>query len=102
MVYQDLTKNTNLAGETYNKLVSDCLDVFELLYNWDIHVKEGKPLQFVTWKKDEEIRDLLQSKSKGHNLLGKTLQTYLNSDPAFAGFNTCLIIKLCLIPVWFG
>lgn len=58
LVFQDESFNTNYSGFAYKKLVSDCLDVFELLYNWNHHKSEGKKLEFVVWKKESEISNL--------------------------------------------
>jgi hypothetical protein len=93
MVFQDLINKTKLAGEAYNKIVSDCLDVFEMLYNWESHIKDGKNLEIVTWVKNTELNTLSQSNSNKHKLLGQTLDTFIKEEPAFYDFEKCLIIK---------
>lgn len=93
MVYQDLINNTNLAGEAYNKLVSECLDVFELIFNWESHIKDGKNLEISTWSRQTEIYNLMQSQNKQHKLLGQTLDVFLQGETAFQGFENCLLIK---------
>jgi hypothetical protein len=93
MVFQDLVNNTKFAGDTYNKLVSDCFDVFELIFNWESHVKEGKPLKVSVWKRDEEILMLKNSSNKSHKLLGETLEAFLKGEAVFSEFESCLIIK---------
>ena len=93
MVYQDLVKPSNIAGDVYLKLISDCFDVFELIYNWETHIDDGKKLDIVTWERETEIQLLLKSKTIGHNILGKTLATFLAQDIQLSNFNECLIIK---------
>lgn len=60
LVYQDELRGTNLAGDAYKKLVSDCLDVFELIYNWNNHIREGKDLKIATWDREVETAILKQ------------------------------------------
>lgn len=93
MVYQDLINNTKLAGDAYNKLVSDCLDVFELIYNWNSHTSEGKNLEILIWHRETEIYNLINSKNVRHKLLGETLNTFLNGEEALKDFGKCCIIK---------
>lgn len=93
MVFQDLINHTKFAGGAYNKIVSDCFDVFELIYNWESHIKEGKNLEILTWVKNTELNDLLKSNSKKHKLLGETLNTFLKEEPAFHDFEKCLIVR---------
>lgn len=93
MVHHDLVKGTKLAGETYNRLVSDCLDVFELLFNWESHIKENKPLELDTWMRETELKKLDGSGNKKHKFLGDTLNTFLHAEDAFQGFEKCLLIK---------
>lgn len=93
MVFQDLINNTKLAGEVYNRMVSDCLDVFELIYHWDSHINDGKNLEIVTWNRETEIYDLKNSVNNRHKLLGQTLDVFLQGEAAFRDFEKCLIIK---------
>lgn len=60
LVYQDELNGTNVSGDAYKKLVSDCFDVFELLYNWNYHIREGKDLKIIKWEKETEINKLRQ------------------------------------------
>ena len=54
LVYQDELHGTNVSGDAYKKLVSDCFDVFELLFNWNNHIREGKDLKIVSWNRENE------------------------------------------------
>lgn len=69
-----------IAGDAYNRLVSDTLDVFELLYNLTFHQKrwdkEGLQLDIVEWNYDAQLPGL----KKGVPILAKALQNYFPSD----------------------
>lgn len=120
LVYQDELYGTNNSGEAYKKLVSDCFDVFELIFNWNSHVNEGKKLEIITWNretetsvlqrefqekkviKEQEIRRsnqenkiFLLQEVDGYkeNLVAETLSLFLN-DGIFKPFETIHIIKL--------
>lgn len=58
LVYQDELQGTNYAGDAYRKLISDCFDVFELIYNWNNHIRESKDLRIVSWNRDIETENL--------------------------------------------
>ena len=49
---KDELNNTNYSGDTYKKIISDCFDVFELIYNWNNHIKESRPLSIIKWNKE--------------------------------------------------
>ena len=77
-----------LDGDTiYHKIVSDCLDVGEIFFNFDKLTYED-PLthqnkhafEIVVWDKGNEIEKLRKSKLKEHRILGETLDMYLNQD----------------------
>src|SRR5436190_53949 len=55
---KDELNNTNFSGDTYRKIISDCFDVFELIYNWNNHIREGKPLTMIKWNRENEIEAL--------------------------------------------
>lgn len=61
LVYQDELNGTNVSGDAYKKLVSDCFDVFELLFNWNNHIREGKDLKIVSWDKETETEKLKEN-----------------------------------------
>ena len=67
------------AGLSYKRMVSDCLDVFELLYNWlynENHWKnEGYKLVFRVWTEES----LIQLKRQVP-LLGQPLDNYFTDD----------------------
>lgn len=82
--FQYLANEKNqLVGKTiYHQLVSDCLDVVELLFNADQHQDK---LKYTVWRKQEQLDgELLKSNNPSHVLLGKTLKLYMEQDnPGF-------------------
>lgn len=72
-------KDGTEAGLSYKRMVSDCLDVFELLYNWQYHEnhrkEESYSLSFRIW--DDEALVRLKKKTP---LLGEPLDKYFSDD----------------------
>ena len=85
----------NLDGNTiYHKIVSDCLDVGEIFFNFDKLTYEdsvthkNKPMfEIVVWDRQNEIESLKKSKLKEHRILGETLDMYLNQDAKAYNFD---------------
>ncbi len=81
---------SNLKGNSiYHQLVSDCLDVLQLLFNIkNEDVGFGKKIWFKEWKVRENI-DKLKAKGESHPnyLLGKSLQQIF-FDKTDTGFST--------------
>lgn len=125
LVYQDELHGTNVSGDAYKKLVSDCFDVFELLFNWNNHIREGKDLKIISWNKEDEIAilkkefiedrkkkeaelrrnqtesqslNLTQIKGFKEHLVGETLNLFLQTG-AFSQFNEIHIILLNNKPI---
>ncbi|WP_428656026.1 hypothetical protein [Runella sp.] len=125
LVYQDELNGTNVSGDAYKKLVSDCFDVFELLFNWNNHIREGKDLKIITWNGETETENLkrefkeekarkeaelrkLQNENQSLNLqqikgfkeylVGDTLDLFLKTG-AFAEYNEIHIILLNKRPI---
>jgi hypothetical protein len=77
LVLSDERNGTKYSGEAYKKIVSDCLDVFELVYNWNSHIKEGKELEIITWNKEPELDNLKKEYLKNKKVKEKEIK---NSD----------------------
>jgi len=76
--FKNIIKDKQLRGTTlYRKLVSDSLDVGELLFNAD-YIK-GQ-LQLVAWDPDTDLQRLRQSGNEQHRRLGEVLDLYLKQD----------------------
>jgi len=118
LVHQDELHGTNYSGDAYKKLVSDCLDVFELIFNWNTHIRENKDLKITSWNRETEIealrKEFFEDKIKRETelrrkqdenqslnlqeidgfkeyLVGETLNLFLQAD-AFSKFNEIHII----------
>jgi hypothetical protein len=76
--FKNIIKDKQLRGTTLDrKLVSDSLDVGELLFNAD-YIK-GQ-LQIVAWDPDTDLQRLRQSGNEQHRRLGEVLDLYLKQD----------------------
>ena len=75
----------DLDGKTiYHKLVSDCLDIGEILFNYD---KLADKLEIIVWDKKKEISKLENSSIDAHQILGQTLKMYLEQDAEAYNFD---------------
>ncbi|GHB67201.1 hypothetical protein [Persicitalea jodogahamensis] len=72
-----------LAGRTDEKLVSDTLDLAEMLFNSD-SLREN--LRVIVWDKDAEIAKMKAS-SDAHRRLAETLELYLQQDKESYNFD---------------
>ena len=67
-----------IYGRTiYHKMVSDTLDVAQLFFSYPN--MEDK-LEIIVWDRNKEIANLKNSHSTSHQLVGKTLEMFLNQD----------------------
>lgn len=69
---------------TYNRAISDCLDIFELLYSYEI-LSLGDSISIRTWDKNE-LKTLKESGHNGQKTFAETLESYGNNysgDPRF-------------------
>ncbi|MEM6842604.1 MAG: hypothetical protein AAF632_10300 [Bacteroidota bacterium] len=83
--FRNIVKDENLRGTTLDrKLVSDCLDVGELLFNAD-YIK-GQ-LQIVAWDPGIDLQRLKDSDNEAHRRLGEVLQLYLEQDARTYNFD---------------
>ncbi len=60
----------------YYEAVSHCLDVWEILFNYDVFKSK---LNIYKWKY-EAISELSDSENQGHRILGKSLNLFLQED----------------------
>lgn len=87
------TKDGNVvSGKDDEKLVSDALDLAEILFNID-SVKDK--IKIIVWDKEAEIEKLKNSSNKGHRQLAETLELYLEQDKE--SYNFDLLERLYLI-----
>ncbi len=72
------------AGPMYQKIVSDCLDIAEIFFNFHSHQTD---LKLVEWDKVTDIQIMLNSKQKEHRKYGSTLKMYLENVDDANSFN---------------
>lgn len=87
------TKDGNVvSGKDDEKLVSDALDLAEMLFNID-SIKDK--IKIIVWDKEAEIQKLKNTSNKGHRQLAETLELYLYQDKE--AYNFDLLKRLYLI-----
>jgi hypothetical protein len=87
------TKDGNVvSGKDDEKLVSDALDLAEMLFNID-SIKDK--IKIIVWDKEAEIEKLKTSSNKGHRQFAETLELYLDQDEE--SYNFDLLKRLYLI-----
>ncbi|WP_224998399.1 hypothetical protein [Cesiribacter sp. SM1] len=77
---RDLSDNT-----IYHRMVSQCLDVIELLYNFQKYQQAEKRLLIRRWNINEKLQQL--EAIPQHQLLANTLQLFLNYNNPQSPFN---------------
>ena len=87
------TKDGNVvSGKDDEKLVSDALDLSEMLFNID-SIKDK--IKIIVWDKEAEIEKLKTTSNKGHRQLAETLELYLEQDKE--SYNFDLLKRLYLV-----
>lgn len=82
------TQNNLKGNSVYHQLVSDCLDVMQLLFNTSENdIGAGKKIWFKEWKVKENI-EKLQSRGPGHahQLLARAFSLVFDKHVAQSGF----------------
>ncbi|HYC27961.1 MAG TPA: hypothetical protein VEB42_04080, partial [Chitinophagaceae bacterium] len=89
-------QKNNLEGNTiYHQLVSDCLDVLQLLFNTSgSEIGESKKIRFREWKVRENIEQLkVGGELHPHYILGKSLeQIFFDNTGSFTGLDSIFLI----------
>lgn len=75
------------AGLAYRRLVSDCLDLFEMIFNWEYHKNKKDNLIIKCWNVKEQLEVL----SKTSPIIGKALGLYMD-DNAFKGMEEIAMV----------
>lgn len=76
---------TGLDGNTiYHKIVSDCLDIGEIFFNAENYKDQNDPsknkIEIIVWDRVQELQKLKASPIKEHQIVGETLDMYLDQD----------------------
>jgi len=80
-----------IASKEDEKLVSDCLDLAELLFNYDTHREN---IKIVVWDKEKDLNSLKKS-SRKHLAYSDTLSLFLNQDKK--SYNFDLLTRIYIV-----
>ena len=78
-VLDELKDPKKVAGDAYNRLVSDTLDIFELLYNLNYHKSRwnnSRKISILEW----DMATHLPVLKRDVPILGHTIENYIKSD----------------------
>lgn len=79
--FEQITSSKKLSGITiYHKLVSEALDVLEIIANFS---KFTDDFEIIEWDMQADMSDMIQSSNVAHSRLGNTLQLYKSQDKKF-------------------
>lgn len=85
----EIVSKQQIGDTMYHKLVSDCLDMFQMLFD----MSDSGDITFMRWAKSTEIDLLKQAgKPREHKLLAETFTMFLEK-PRFANLNEIIFIK---------
>ncbi|MES2733082.1 MAG: hypothetical protein V4714_15140 [Bacteroidota bacterium] len=82
-----VNKEGHQHESVYHRMVSQCLDMLELLFNYQEYRKAKADLSITKWNRDNEIRTLLESRHPNQQLLGRTLQLFLEQEGGNSEFS---------------
>lgn len=92
-VLDELKDSRKAAGDAYNRLVSDTLDVFELLYNISFHScrwPESRRVEIREWDYSLQLSEM----KKSIPILAEAVSTYFNSDLKATGGKLYFVILI--------
>lgn len=88
--YKTASENGTPLSAMNKKLISDCLDIFQLLFDAG---NDSSRIRFVKWDRNVRISKLQSTNQpKGHQLLGRSLELCFNDESAFLGWNELYFI----------
>ncbi|MEC4114062.1 hypothetical protein VSO92_08080 [Myroides pelagicus] len=80
-----VNNSKDINGNTiYHKMVSDCLDIAELLFDFD---KFSKDFNLIPWDITTDLNSLCESNDPGHKQLGNTLTLFFKQDAEANNFD---------------
>ncbi len=88
---EELKNSEKSAGEAYSRIVSDTLDVFELLYNLSFHTKrwdESRKISILEWDIKANLSDL----KRDVPILADSIDTYIKDDLKAVGGKLFFIV----------
>jgi hypothetical protein len=91
-----VNREGHLEETVYHRMVSQCLDMLELMFNYGEYTRARAPLSITKWSRHNEIQALLNSKNPNQRLLGRTLELYLQQEGAgtrFEGLKDIYLVR---------
>jgi hypothetical protein len=96
--FGEVVKSNNLDGTNiYHKMVSDCLDIGQIFFNFD---KYSNFIEIIEWNRHNDLSNLNNSSIQGHKQLADTYDLYLKQDAKtynFGQLQSIFILK-CIDP----
>lgn len=92
-VLEEVTDSKRNAGDAYNRLVSDTLDVFELLYNLTFHERRWDDSRKIVIREWELTTDLERLKDQVP-ILGNAVESYFASDLKASGNRLFFVVLI--------
>lgn len=75
-LYEQRIDANKSAGFAYERLVSDCLDIYELLFNWEYHRMHNEKIVIKEWVREESLAALKRTVP----ILGNAVDNYYADD----------------------
>jgi hypothetical protein len=72
-----IVKNGKIVSSDHHKLVSDALDIGQILFNYDSYSDD---LSMIEWDRNDDLDKLLNSHSEKQRHLGETIKLFLSQD----------------------
>lgn len=85
VAFEYVNNSKDINGNTiYHKMVSDCLDIAELFFDFD---KFSKDFNIIAWDIATNLQALRSSTDAGHKQLGDTLKLFFDQDAKANNFD---------------
>jgi len=78
----------------YDKMISECFDLLELLFEKNSLIKKKPNLNIIPWNPKNEIDKLYKSNETSHQHLGSVLEKYIITNQEIEKFNTFYLFEL--------
>jgi hypothetical protein len=84
-----MVNNLEHEGSSYyHKLVSECLDVFEMVFNINDYKISGENIKIDLWNKEKRIEKLISSGRDRHKLIGEAFKMFFDQDGETSHYNS--------------
>lgn len=87
MVNEMYKQDKHIGKNIHYTLVSHCLDLLDILFNYTTFKEINEELKIKKWTKKKNINELIKSDYEGHHLLAQALTLFLNTNEHFKDIN---------------